>query len=187
MSNPVLVDGEAILARFLPRPLPSRFEDLAIPLSIVAADYHRLERVEFKAGKLLPAVAASMAIPGLVRPVSHEGRILVDGGVVDPLPMRAIDTPVDHILAIDVARAAPREDSETIPKPIETGFRVFDLMQAALTDAQYPQGAPMLTRIKAPVEAFAALDFFSVKKILKASAAIEDEIERALDQAGFSA
>jgi len=78
-GNPVLVDGLGILERFLPSPLPETFEGLSIPLSVVAGDYHRLDRVVFRAGPLAPAIAASMAIPGLVRPVQFGNRVLVDG------------------------------------------------------------------------------------------------------------
>ncbi len=65
------------------------FADLAIPLTVIAADLHARERVVFTAGPLKPAVAASMAIPGLVRPIEADGRVLVDGGAVDPLPFEA--------------------------------------------------------------------------------------------------
>lgn len=183
LNNPVLVDGEAILARFLPRPLPPRFEDLAIPLSVIAADVHRLDRVVFSAGPLLPAIAASMAIPALVRPVVFGTRVLIDGGAVDPLPIRAITRPVDLILAIDVSRAAAREESEKVPGAVETGFRVFDLMQAALADAQLSGGIAPVHRIKAPVEGFNALDFFNAKKLLAASEGIGAEIETVIKAA----
>jgi len=180
LGNPVLVDAEAILARFMPKPLPARFEDLAIPLSIIAADFHRLDRVVFSSGPLAPAIAASMAIPGLVRPVVFGDRVMVDGGAVDPLPVKAITADVDLILAIDVSRAAAREESAKIPGAVETGFRVYDLMQAALADAQASDNTRPIRRIKAPVEGFNALDFFAAKKILAASDGLAGAVESAL-------
>ncbi|WP_150287842.1 patatin-like phospholipase family protein [Rhabdaerophilum calidifontis] len=180
LGNPVLIDGEGILQRFLPRPLPPRFEDLAIPLAVVAADIHRLERVVFTEGPLQPAIAASMAIPGLVRPAVIGNRVLIDGGAVDPLPVRAITADVDMILAIDVSRAAARDEGEKIPGPVETGFRVFDLMQAALADAHVEEGLRPVRRLKAPVEGYNALDFFSARKILAASESLAGAVESAL-------
>lgn len=180
LGNPVLIDGAAILDRFLPRPLPARFEDLAIPLSIIAADVHRLERVVYDSGPLLPAIAASMAIPGLIRPSVIGERVLIDGGAVDPLPVRAISAEVDLILAIDVSRAAARDEGERIPGPFETGFRVFDLMQAALADAQANEDPRPVRRLKAPVEGFNALDFFAARKILAASEGLAGAVESAL-------
>lgn len=180
LGNPVLVDGANILERFLPDKLPERFEDLSIPLAVVAADVHRLERIVIDSGPLVPAVSASMAIPGLIKPVIHSHRVLVDGGTVDPVPVTAITADVDLILAIDVARAAPRDDSERIPGPVEMGFRVFDLMQTALSEAAAGANVRHVRRIKAPVESFNALDFFSARKILAASEPLAGAVESAL-------
>lgn len=179
-GNPVLVDGIGILERFLPEALPQTFEELPIPLSVVAGDYHRLDRVVFRTGPLAPAVAASMAIPGLVRPVQFENRVLVDGGTVDPLPIRAIEREVDLILAIDVSRAAARDEAEAMPGAFEMGFRVYDLMQAALADAQMAGLTQPVRRIKAPVEGFHALDFFAAKRILAASESLAGAVESAI-------
>ncbi|HRE21395.1 MAG TPA: patatin-like phospholipase family protein [Rhabdaerophilum sp.] len=179
-GNPVLVDGVSILERFLPGPLPETFEGLSIPLSVVAGDYHRLDRVVFRSGPLAPAIAASMAIPGLVRPVQFDNRVLVDGGTVDPLPIRAIEREVDLILAIDVSRAAARDEGDTMPGAFEMGFRVYDLMQAALADAQMTGLTRPIRRIKAPVEGFHALDFFAAKRILAASESIAGAVESAI-------
>lgn len=179
-GNPVLVDGVSILDRFLPAPLPETFERLSIPLSVVAGDYHRLDRVVFRTGPLTPAIAASMAIPGLVRPVQFENRVLVDGGTVDPLPIRAVEREVDLILAIDVSRAAARDEGDAMPVAFEMGFRVYDLMQAALADAQMTGLTRPVRRIKAPVEGFHALDFFAAKRILAASESLAGAVESAI-------
>lgn len=182
LTNPVLVDGEDVLARFLDDLIPARFGDLTIPLNVVAADIHRLERVVFDEGALRPAIAASMAIPGLVRPVVFEGRVLVDGGTVDPLPIRAITRDVDLILAVDVARTATRDESTKIPGVVETGHRVYDLMQAALADATPTMSSIPVRRLKAPVEAFNALDFFAARKIFAASEGLAGAVESIIAQ-----
>ena len=182
LTNPVLVDGAEILRRFVPSPYPDRFADLGIPLAVVAADYHRLERVVFQEGPLLPAIAASMAIPGLIRPVPFAGRVLIDGGTVDPLPVRALPAPVEATLAIDVSRAAPRDEGQAMPGALETSFRVFDLMQAALAEASYAAASGPVERLRAPVEAFNALDFFALRKILAASESLTEAVEAALDR-----
>ncbi len=64
----------------------SQFEDLSIPLRVVAADFWARKEVVFTAGPLIPAVAASFALPGIFKPVVMDGRVLVDGGSVNPLP-----------------------------------------------------------------------------------------------------
>lgn len=181
LTNPVLVDGERVLDTFFPEFFRDTFADLSIPLTIVAADIHRLERVDLTEGPLKPAIAASMAIPGLVRPVVHQGKVMIDGGAIDPLPVRAITEPVDLILAIDISRAAQREESAEIPGFIETLTRAFDLMQLSLVESQsYVPQAPY-HRVKARVDQFPALDFFRPKKVLTASASISGEIERVIE------
>ncbi len=103
-------------ARTLPahRPAPS-FRGSRYPAFVVAADLHRMERVVFREGLLAPAVAASMAIPGLVRPVVHEGRVMIDGGAVDPLPIRAIQGRLISFLRSISPRPRPRRRAWPFP------------------------------------------------------------------------
>lgn len=62
-------------------------EQLSLPLAIVATDIGTGERVVFRRGSLTQAMRASMSVPGLMAPVEYEGRKLVDGGLVDNLPV----------------------------------------------------------------------------------------------------
>jgi NTE family protein len=65
----------------------ARIEDADIPLAIVAADISTGEKYVFRSGSVANAVMASTCIPGLFAPVSFEGRLLVDGGLVENLPI----------------------------------------------------------------------------------------------------
>ena len=67
-------------------------EDLAITFIAVATDLLTGETVAIDKGPLAEAVMASMAIPGIFRPVVHMGRLLTDGGVSDPLPLDILMT-----------------------------------------------------------------------------------------------
>jgi NTE family protein len=67
----------------------TRLEDLFIPCAVVAADLVAGEEVVLTRGEIVPAVRASIAIPGIFPPVRHDGRLLVDGGVMTPVPVRA--------------------------------------------------------------------------------------------------
>jgi NTE family protein len=62
-------------------------EDLPLKLSIIATDIGNGERVVFRDGSLSKAMRASMSVPGLLSPVDHQGRKLVDGGLVDNVPI----------------------------------------------------------------------------------------------------
>lgn len=77
------------------------FSETVIPLHLAATDLHTGERVEICAGKVGDAVRASIAIPVLLRPMTIGGRLLVDGGASDPLPVSiAIREGADIILAM---------------------------------------------------------------------------------------
>ena len=79
---------EQLLARHL-GPV-QRFEDLRLPLTLVATDLEAGESVYFSAGPLLPPLLASSAVPILYRPVEYQGRRLVDGGLLNNLPVEPL-------------------------------------------------------------------------------------------------
>jgi NTE family protein len=82
-----LIDGQKI-AEFVRAHVPSaRIEDLLLPFAAVATDITNGEQVVATTGDLTEAVRASIAVPGIVTPVRSNGRILVDGGLVNPVPV----------------------------------------------------------------------------------------------------
>lgn len=81
-----------------------QIEDLRLPLSVIATDIGTGERVALRQGSLSQAMRASMSVPGILAPVKIGQRILVDGGLVDNVPIdeaRALCHP-DRVIAIDV-------------------------------------------------------------------------------------
>ncbi len=79
------------------------FSDLKLPLLMVATDLATGKKVVLKSGKILEALRATMSIPGLFAPVRVKDRWLVDGGLVDPVPVgvaRALDA--DVVIAVDL-------------------------------------------------------------------------------------
>jgi NTE family protein len=79
-------------------------ERLPLPLSIVATDIGTGERVVFRAGELATAMRASMSVPAVLAPVAWQGRHLVDGGLVDNLPVAEVRERcgADVVIAVDV-------------------------------------------------------------------------------------
>jgi NTE family protein len=76
-------------------------EDLPIPLHVIACDVHTGEEVRLSAGPLADAVMASAAIPGVLPPVEWEGRLLMDGGVIDNTPIsHALELGADHVYVL---------------------------------------------------------------------------------------
>lgn len=84
-----LVGGEGILTMLRGLGLPKGIEDLALPFLAVATDLRTGREVWLKRGDLVGAVRASVSIPGLLKPQQIEGRWLIDGGVVNPVPVSA--------------------------------------------------------------------------------------------------
>ena len=78
-------------------------EELKIPFAAVAADLNRGVQVVLDKGPVAKAVRASSAIPGVFPPVSLQGKLLVDGGVVDSIPVSAArELGADFVIAVDI-------------------------------------------------------------------------------------
>jgi predicted acylesterase/phospholipase RssA/CRP-like cAMP-binding protein len=93
-------------------------EELAKPLFTVSADLLSSRLVIHRRGSLIEAVGASMSIPGLVPPLSRSGRLLVDGGVLNNLPVDAMaDAGEGPIVAVDVVRRLEAADADEPPLP----------------------------------------------------------------------
>lgn len=100
-----LVDDAAVGANIADLFGRKTFADACIPLHIAATDLHSGEKVALSSGSIADAVRASIAMPLLLRPWPVDGRLLIDGGVSDPLPISlAIREGAEIILAMGFAR-----------------------------------------------------------------------------------
>ncbi|MGD0382862.1 MAG: patatin-like phospholipase family protein [Thermoguttaceae bacterium] len=106
------------------------FEELEIPLLVIAADYWKAEEVVFEKGDLLPALQASMAVPGVFAPVSVANKVLVDGGVVNLVPYDRLLERADFTIAVDVSKVRNPGKNE-IPGALESVLGAFNIMQAS--------------------------------------------------------
>lgn len=178
-GNLFTLDGEKLLDIYWPEDIPETFEELEIPLLVAATDFFRREGVTFEAGSLRPAVAASLAIPGVVKPVQHEGRTLIDGGIVNPLPFDLLFDKADHVIAIDVA-GGPTEDVERMPGGFELGIGTIQIMQEAIVRAKLASRRPEAV-IKPDVAEFFVLEFLSGKEALAAGDACKEDMKRQIE------
>ena len=182
LGNPVLIDGERLLDLFWPEAVPDRFEELAFPFTAIAADYHRHSVVMLHDGPLTPAVAASLAIPGLVRPVALGGRVLIDGGAIDPLPYRELLAPSRIVLAVDVSAPMTEPGEARIPGAMEALVGASQILTRTLVQRLIEQEPPDIL-IRAGADGVGGLDFFKAKTILAAAEPIKEEVKRALERA----
>ncbi len=179
LGNPVLLDAERFVGSFMPDLVPEDFEQLEIPLQVVATDYWERREKMFDHGPIRPAVAASLAIPGLIRPVAHHGHTLVDGGAVNPLPFDLLRTKADIVLAVDITGGHTGE-TRGVPGPFEAMFATLQIMASSIVGEKLKSGAPDIL-IRPNVDAFRVLDFFRATAILKAAEPVKDEVKRRLE------
>ena len=174
-GNPILLDPEICLDLFWPAGVPHRFEDLLIKTIIVATSYLDRNEVVYEEGSLRPAVAGSMAIPGLFRAVEFGSRILIDGGAVNPLPYDLLFGLADIVIAVDVTFGG-RPPRRRTPSPFASMFGAAQIMQGAITAQKIKLRAPDLL-VRPKVEQFAVLDFFRLSQILRAAESSKEELK----------
>lgn len=96
-------DGSRVEAYLIELIGDRTFDELAIPFAAVAADILNDELVVLREGRVAPAVRASCALPGVFTPVEYEGRLLVDGGLINNLPVSAVrEMGADYVIAVDL-------------------------------------------------------------------------------------
>ncbi len=176
-----LLNPETLLAALLPAPLASTFGELAIPLLTVATDYHTHEQVVFEAGPLLPAVAASIALPALFLPPRIDGRVLMDGGLVNPLPFDVLAGRADVTIAIDVSGAGVEvaAGDRAMPTAFEALIASSQILQGSIVREKLRWQQPDII-IRMPVNAFHVLDFLKFRDILAAAAPAKAELKSKL-------
>jgi NTE family protein len=118
LSKPGVIGAERILIRVREILGDTAIEDLDIPFTAVATDLNAGRSVWFQRGSLTDAIRASIAIPGVISPHEYEGRLLGDGGILDPLPVAptsavASDVTIGVVLGAD---GGPDEGATRVPK-----------------------------------------------------------------------
>ena len=167
LGSAALLDAEKFCRQFLPEPVPEQFEELRIPLAVVATDLYRRRQAVFSAGPLIPALAASIALPTLMRPVVVERRVLIDGAATNPLPFDALPRHADIIIAVDIT-GVPSEERRDVPNPWECLLATILVMGSAIVAEKVKQSAPDLI-VRPNVGTFRAVDFFQASAILRAA------------------
>ena len=109
----------AKLEAFLEKLLPATFEELQLPLSVTTTDIITGKTIEFTSGKLIRVLGASCAIPGLFRPVEIDPYVLVDGGILNNLPVEYIPPSPGKIIGVHVNPVS------TIKAP-SSAFRILE-------------------------------------------------------------
>lgn len=100
-----LIDGKRVESFIQKYTTDMLIEEMAVPFRAVSTDIITGEEIVLSEGRLIEAVRASISIPGIFTPVKKEGRFLVDGALVNPVPVTvARDMGADIVIAVDVNR-----------------------------------------------------------------------------------
>ncbi len=175
-----LINAEGILDSLLNDVKVDSFEDLEIPLLVVAADYWSAEEVVFEKGELLPALQASMAVPGVFSPVSIGGRILVDGGAVNQVPYDLLMGRADLIIAVNVSRVRIAGGPE-IPNALESVLGTFDIMHATMLTDKLKKLRPDIY-VWPQIRDIRMLDFGKIQEVFDQAVPAAEELRKELSQ-----
>jgi NTE family protein len=177
-SQATQMDAEKFCAQFLPEQVPADFSALHIPLTVMATDLHRRQETPLSTGPLHPAIAASIAIPGLFRPVIVDNRILIDGGTTNPLPFDKLTGRADIVVAVDLF-SAPGAERVDMPSTWECVYSTILVMGGAIVAAKLAHAAPDLV-IRPNVGIFRTLDFYQATAILRSADATKAVVKERL-------
>lgn len=170
----------------------SRFEDrdieaLALPFAATATNLRTGAEVWLRSGSMLDAVRASIALPGLFTPVLHQGRLLVDGGLVNPVPVslaRAMEA--DLVIAVDLAsdlldrsahqHAAAHGHALRQPSMLDVITASIDIMQVRVSRSRMA-GDPPEVLVRPRVAQIGILEFHRAAEAIEAG---RDAVREAL-------
>ena len=174
-----LLNSATLLDLLYPDQVAKDFSELSIPLKVVATDLASQEAVVLDSGPLRPAVAASIAIPVLFSPVILDGRMMVDGGLANPLPFDLIDGAADITVAIDVNAKTAKADIGPRPTAVEVIVQSIQILQKSITRERLRYRRPDIV-IQVAVDQFAVLEFTKPREILEAAQPAKDILRREL-------
>jgi len=176
-----LLKPELLLDHMLPSKVARDFAHLAIPLKVVATDFYAQEQIVLESGDLRSAVAASMALPALFTPVTRDGRVLMDGGLVNPLPFDVLKGDADITVAIDVSGAALGPGSQSQPSAFSALVSSSQILQRSIVREKLKAQQPDIY-IDVEVDEFHVLEFHRFKQVMTAAGQAKDQFKRQLER-----
>ncbi len=170
---------ELVLDALLPSAMPKTFEGLKIPLKVTATDYYAQSEVIVESGDLRQALAASSAIPALFMPIRMNDRIMIDGGIFNPVPYDHLLDKADIVIAVDVV-GGPEGDGTTMPSRFESLFGASQLMMQSVISLKLRMHPPHIF-LRPPVNRFKVLDFRKAQEVLSESRVSKDDLKRQIE------
>lgn len=156
------------LADLIERALPvERFDELEVPLRVVAADTDTGEEVIFAHGLLKPALLASAALPGVYPLVQYDNRQLMDGAVVNTVPLwHALSGPVERVYVCNVSGAVTDRPARS---PLDVVLRAFAISRNQRFELELRHVDPRVEVIvlPRPIDARDVFDFSGAAELIE--------------------
>ncbi len=168
-----LIRGKAVQKFFWEHIPKRRFEELDVPLKVVATDYWRQQQMIFQQGDLIAAVRASMSVPGIFEPMVIGDMVLTDGGAVNPVPHDIIRGECDFLIAIDVTGQVQATRHAQIPSIFDSVMTTFQTMETSLASFKR-QVYPVDLYVKPKLTNIGVLDFIKERLIFEM---VRDDVE----------
>lgn len=122
----------------LPHWQVEQFDDLPIPFRAIGTDIGSGEQIVFKEGDLALAIRASVSVPGVFAPIRVDGRLMVDGGIVNNVPVDIVKAMgVDRVIVVDVSEPMLPEDK--LGSPLSVTLQMITLLMKQRTDQMLAQ------------------------------------------------
>ncbi|MEE9430918.1 MAG: patatin-like phospholipase family protein [Melioribacteraceae bacterium] len=175
-----LIKGKKFLKVLRDEIKVDNFEDLEIPLKVVATDYWEKKEVIIEKGDIHKAVIASFSLPGLFPPVECDNHLLIDGGMVNPLPYDIIQDQCDITIAIDVS-STNSNSQNSAPPSYEVLFSAFQIMQNSIVQEKLKWKKPDIL-INTDIKDIRIHEFMKAAVIYKESEKSKDILKRKLEK-----
>ncbi len=173
-----LIKGEKFINFIEQKIKTTKFEELDIPIRIVATEYWERKEVIFSSGDLLKAIKASYSLPALFTPANIDNKLYLDGGLVNPLPYDVITDECDIVIGVDVL-AKHSLNGDNVPSSLDTLFTSFQIMQNSILNEKLRLSAPDIL-IKTDIKGVRLFEFNKAEDIWDQSLRYKDELKSLL-------
>uniref|UniRef100_UPI00307BD239 patatin-like phospholipase family protein n=1 Tax=Alistipes sp. TaxID=1872444 RepID=UPI00307BD239 len=182
LSTEGLVKGDRVMEAMKELVPDVEIEQMPVPFAAVAADLLTGSEVVLDSGGLYDAIRASISIPSVFRPVHRDGRVLVDGGTVNPLPLNRVRREEgDLLVAVDVSAqfgADPAHRANASLNYYKVLIASSQIMQQRITQLMCRLYKPDIM-VELPADSYGMFEFYRSEEILEAGrAATRAALER---------
>ena len=172
------IKGEKFMKYFSEHVKTENFEELKIATKIVTTEYWSKSQRILSSGKLLPATRASYSLPAMFTPVKINGELLMDGGLVNPLPLDIIYDKCDISIGIDVSSKKSINPNEN-PSSLDILFSAFQIMQNSIMKAKLAIRAPDIL-IQVDIKDIRLLEFNKAETIWEQAEIFKESLKEQL-------